>query len=72
MDGEDDGVAFAAPLLLHSPHVCEAGVQDKVAAQREGVSPGQQEPCLFSSALLDFQSVPAELTASSRFAWGDW
>lgn len=38
----------------------------------EGVSSGQQEPCLFSSAPLDFKSAPAELTASSRFAWGDW
>lgn len=38
----------------------------------EGVSSGQQELCLFASAPLDFKSVPAELTASSRFAWGDW
>lgn len=38
----------------------------------EGVPSGQQEPCLFSSELLGFKSVPAELTASSRFAWGDW
>ena len=36
----------------------------------EGVSSAQQEPCLFSSAPLDFKSAPAELTAS--FAWGDW
>lgn len=40
--------------------------------EEEGVSPGQQEACLFSSAPLEFKSAPAELTASSRFATAGW
>lgn len=36
--------------------------------EEEGLSPGQQGACLFSSAPLEFKSAPAELTAPSRFA----
>lgn len=78
VDSRDDGLAFTALMLL-SPRVCvcvrrwgagRGGCTEGL--MEEGVSSGQQEPCLFPSAPLDFKSVPAELTASSRFAWGAW